>query len=123
MCLKMCVEPFRKELSEIAAPSRTAEPSGESGHALEQMTYRFALDKDSDVRSFVMSFVDLETLEKQREQEESREEKNTSAEPMDTQKEELTDTVSMNSVEQSANVAEIQQVDEDEIMLDADPKN
>jgi ABC-type Zn2+ transport system substrate-binding protein/surface adhesin len=33
------------------------------------MTYRFALDKDSDVRSFVMSFVDPDILEKQREKE------------------------------------------------------
>lgn len=56
-------------MSEIAAPSRTAEPSGESGHALDQMTYRFALDKDADVRSFVMSFVDPDILEKQREKE------------------------------------------------------
>ncbi|KAI9363798.1 armadillo-type protein [Pilaira anomala] len=62
-------EPFRKELSEIAAPSRTVNQAGESGHALDQMTYRFALDKDPDVRSFVMSFVDLNTLEKQREKE------------------------------------------------------
>lgn len=43
--------------------------AGEFGHALDQMTYRFALDKDRDVRSFVMSFVDPETLEKQREKE------------------------------------------------------
>lgn len=63
------VEPFRRELSEIAAPSRTVNLEGESGHALDQMTYRCALDKDSDVRSFVMSFVDPETLEKQREKE------------------------------------------------------
>ncbi|KAI8095332.1 armadillo-type protein [Thamnidium elegans] len=62
-------EPFRKELSEIAAPSRTVNQAGESGHALDQMTYRFALDKDADVRSFVMSFVDPDTLEKQREKE------------------------------------------------------
>lgn len=62
-------EPFRRELSEIAAPSRTVNLEGESGHALDQMTYRCALDKDSDVRSFVMSFVDPETLEKQREKE------------------------------------------------------
>jgi hypothetical protein len=63
------IEPFRRELSEIAAPSRTVNQEGESGHALDQMTYRFALDKDSDVRSFVMSFVDPEILEKQREKE------------------------------------------------------
>ncbi|KAG2236492.1 hypothetical protein INT48_003283, partial [Thamnidium elegans] len=63
------IEPFRKELSEIAAPSRTVNQAGESGHALDQMTYRFALDKDADVRSFVMSFVDPDTLEKQREKE------------------------------------------------------
>ncbi|KAI8638998.1 armadillo-type protein [Parasitella parasitica] len=62
-------EPFRRELSEIAAPSRTVNQAGESGHALDQMTYRFALDKDSDVRSFVMPFVDTEILEKQREKE------------------------------------------------------
>ncbi|KAG2205706.1 hypothetical protein INT47_008063 [Mucor saturninus] len=62
-------EPFRKELSEIAAPSRTVNVAGESGHALDQMTYRFALDKDRDVRSFVMAFVDSETLEKQRDKE------------------------------------------------------
>ncbi|CAO0800068.1 unnamed protein product [Mucor circinelloides] len=62
-------EPFRKELSEIAAPSRTVNQAGESGHALDQMTYRFALDKDGDVRSFVMPFVDPEILEKQREKE------------------------------------------------------
>lgn len=63
------LEPFRKELSEIAAPSRTVNQAGESGHALDQMTYRFALDKDGDVRSFVMPFVDPEILEKQREKE------------------------------------------------------
>jgi hypothetical protein len=56
-------------LSEIAAPSRTVNQAGESGHALDQMTYRFALDKDGDVRSFVMPFVDSEILEKQREKE------------------------------------------------------
>ncbi|RCI04856.1 Serine/threonine-protein phosphatase 4 regulatory subunit 1 [Rhizopus stolonifer] len=62
-------EPFRRELSEIAAPSRTVNQDGESGHALEQMTYRFALDNDSDVRHFVMAFVDKDMLEKQREKE------------------------------------------------------
>lgn len=65
----LSIEPFRRELSEIAAPSRTVNQEGESGHALDQMTYRFALDKDSDVRSFVMSFVDPDILEKQREKE------------------------------------------------------
>lgn len=65
----MYTESFRKEVSEIAAPSRTVEPSGEPGHALDQMTYRFALDKDNDVRSFVMPYVDQATLEKQREKE------------------------------------------------------
>lgn len=63
------LEPFRKELSEIAAPSRTVNQAGESGHALDQMTYRLALDKDRDVRSFVMTFVDPEILEKQRDKE------------------------------------------------------
>ncbi|KAI8384178.1 armadillo-type protein [Blakeslea trispora] len=62
-------EPFRRELSEIAAPSRTANQSGETLHALEQMTYRFALDRDSDVRHFVMNYVDADILEKQREKE------------------------------------------------------
>ncbi|KAI9470545.1 MAG: armadillo-type protein [Benjaminiella poitrasii] len=59
-------EPFRRELSEIAAPSRTVNETGESGHALNQMTYRLALDMDGDVRSFVMPFVDLDILEKRR---------------------------------------------------------
>ncbi|KAI8326855.1 armadillo-type protein [Choanephora cucurbitarum] len=64
-------EPFRKELNEIAAPSRTANQTGESLHALEQMAYRFALDKDSDVRSFVTDYIDNDMLEKQRKKEQA----------------------------------------------------
>ncbi|KAI8997783.1 armadillo-type protein [Pilobolus umbonatus] len=59
-------ESFRQELSEIAAPSRTVNERGESGHALDQMTYHFALDPDRDVRSFVLPFIDPIILEKQR---------------------------------------------------------
>ncbi|KAI9255493.1 armadillo-type protein [Sporodiniella umbellata] len=75
-------EPFCRELSEIAAPSRTAHE--ESGHALDQMTYRFALDKDGDVRSFVMSFVSSEILEKQREKDSQAAAERTKEETMET---------------------------------------
>ncbi|RCH88951.1 Serine/threonine-protein phosphatase 4 regulatory subunit 1, partial [Rhizopus stolonifer] len=75
-------EPFCQELSEIAAPSRTAHE--ESGHALDQMTYRFALDKDGDVRSFVMGFVNNEILEKQREKDNQAAAERTKEEMMET---------------------------------------
>lgn len=80
------------------------------------MTYRFALDKDSDVRSFVMSFVDPDTLEKQREQEENRllEDEKMKVEPMESQQDSSVDSVSMDS-EESSKPAENASMDSEEI--------
>lgn len=145
------LEPFRKELSEIAAPSRTVNQAGESGHALDQMTYRFALDKDTDVRSFVMSFVDADTLEKQREKEmkaavqvaeaaiEARNEEESSEEDDETEsdeteeeeEEEEGEEKAMQDVEKSRSPVPEKESsepmdthisDEDEIMADVDDK-
>lgn len=108
------VEPFCRELSEIAAPSRTAHE--ESGHALDQMTYRFALDKDSDVRSFVMAFVNNDILEKQREKDsKAAEEAAAAAAAAETAiKEEMMETTPMQEVEESKKDGE------DEIMSDVE---
>ncbi|KAG1048929.1 hypothetical protein G6F43_008718 [Rhizopus delemar] len=107
-------EPFCRELSEIAAPSRTAHE--ESGHALDQMTYRFALDKDSDVRSFVMAFVNNDILEKQREKDsKAAEEAAAAAAAAETAiKEEMMETTPMQEVEESKKDGE------DEIMSDVE---
>lgn len=48
------------------------------------MTYRFALDKDGDVRSFVMGFVNNEILEKQREKDNQAAAERTKEEMMET---------------------------------------
>ncbi|KAG0846607.1 hypothetical protein G6F17_013290 [Rhizopus arrhizus] len=119
-------EPFCRELSEIAAPSRTAHE--ESGHALDQMTYRFALDKDSDVRSFVMAFVNNDILEKQREKDSKAAEEaaaaaaaaeiaikeETAIEEETVIKEEMMETTPMQEVEESKKDGE------DEIMSDVE---
>lgn len=109
--------------------------AGESGHALDQMTYRFALDKDRDVRSFVMAFVDPEILEKQRDKEmkaavevaeaaiEARaeesfdEEEETETDEQDTEEEDKGSPLP----EKTDPMEIIKTPDEDEIMSEVDP--
>lgn len=120
------VEPFCRELSGIAAPSRTV--NEESGHALDQMTYRFALDKDSDVRSFVMEFVDKDVLEKQQKKLKQQEEEQAAQMEEDkqaTQMDEDKQSVHMDEDKQSTHSDEDKQpalMDEDKQPAQVDDK-
>ncbi|KAG1175286.1 hypothetical protein G6F70_000884 [Rhizopus microsporus] len=119
-------EPFCRELSGIAAPSRTV--NEESGHALDQMTYRFALDKDSDVRSFVMEFVDKDVLEKQQKKLKQQEEEQAAQMEEDkqaTQMDEDKQSVHMDEDKQSTHSDEDKQpaqMDEDKQLAQVDDK-
>lgn len=56
------LDTYRAELSELVLTDTLGENESQPGQILEQLLYQLALDKDADVRSFVIDLVDPQRL-------------------------------------------------------------
>ncbi|KAI7849453.1 armadillo-type protein [Circinella umbellata] len=57
---------YRQELTELVLSDMIGEHEIQPGYTLDQALYHLALDKDPDVRSFVVDLIDLQRLEHER---------------------------------------------------------